>query len=317
MLTTPVLFILFNRPGHTQRVFEQIRAVKPKHLFISADGPRAGVDADHENCRKSRSLVLENIDWDCQVKTLFREFNLGCGVAPAGAITWFFEHVEEGIILEDDCLPCPFFFEFCSELLTHYKGNERVMHIGGDNFQEGNKRGEASYYFSAYNHNWGWATWRRCWDKFEYSITDFNRTALSLNLESYGFNRRERNFWIDIFEKINEKQPKDIWDYQWVYAIWKNSGFSILPNENLVINIGFGSDATHTKLAPNRFQPMKYGKMDKLVHPGRIRLDEVADHFTFRNHFHIRDSLYRRLKNKLVLNSYVRMLYERAKKLRA
>ena len=317
MLPTPVLFLIFNRPLHTQKVFEQIRAAKPKRLFIAADGPRMGVENDIENCKRTRSYVLENMDWDCEVRTLFRDFNLGCGVAPAEAITWFFENVEEGIILEDDCLPNPFFFKFCSELLTHYKNEERVMHISGNNFQDGNTRGDASYYFSAYNHNWGWATWRRCWSKFEYSITDFDRDRLSNNLNHYGFNKRERHFWVAIFEKMNEKKPKDIWDYQWAYAIWKNEGVSILPNENLVINIGFGSDATHTKIVPHQFQQMKYGKMDSLVYTGQIRLNNEADHFTFKTHFHIRDSLYRQLKNKLMLNSSIRSLYEKTRNLRA
>jgi hypothetical protein len=309
MLKTPVLFLIFNRPVHTQKVFEQIRAAQPKRLFIAADGPREGVQTDIRNCEQTRSYVLQNVDWDCEVKTLWRDRNLGCGVACAEAITWFFENVEEGIILEDDCLPDPSFFTFCSELLAYYRNEEHIMHISGNNFQDGNKIGDASYYYSAYNHNWGWATWRRAWSRFRYSITDFHRNTLSAYLNYYGFNRQERNFWIGIFENTFET-----WDYQWGYAIWKDSGLCILPNENLVINIGFGSEATHTKMVP-RFGQMKRGKIDHLVHPTQIRLDNEADHYTFEYHFHVRDSFFRRLKNRLMLNSSVRMLYNKTRKL--
>jgi hypothetical protein len=309
-LKTPILFLIFNRPAHTQKVFEQIRAAKPKRLFIAADGPRVGVETDRGNCKLTRSHVLEKIDWDCEVKTLLRDFNLGCGVACAEAITWFFDNVDEGIILEDDCLPDPSFFEWCSELLAYYRNDERIMHISGNNFQDGDKRGDGSYYFSAYHHNWGWATWRRSWSEFRYSITDFDRDRLSTYLQHYGFNKRERNFWIALFES-----PLETWDYQWGYAIWKNSGLCILPNENLVINIGFGPEATHTKLMHGG--QMKYGKIDNLVHPGQIRLNKDADHYTFEHHFHVRDSFFRRLKNRLIRNSSVRMLYERTRDLRA
>ena len=310
-MNTPVLFLLFNRPAHTKRVFEQIRAAKPKWLFIAADGPRMGVETDRENCRQTRSLVLENIDWDCEVKTLLRDSNLGCGVACAEAIGWFFENVEEGIILEDDCLPDLSFFTFCSTLLAHYRDDEHIMHISGNNFQGGHKRGDASYYFSAYHHNWGWATWRQSWSEFRYAITDFDRDRLLAYLQHYGFNTSEQNFWIAIFEN-----PLETWDYQWGYAIWKNSGLCILPNANLVINIGFGSEATHTRMVPPSGQ-MKYGRIDKLVHPRRIRLDEKADHYTFEHHFHVRDSFFRRLKNRLIRNSSVRRLYEKTRNLHA
>ncbi|SRR5260221_6363003 len=316
MLNTPVLFLIFNRPLHTQKVFEQIRIVKPKRLFISADGPRIGVETDIENCSQTRSWVLHHIDWDCEVKTLFSEFNLGCGVAPAKAITWFFENVEEGIILEDDCLPNSYFFGYCAELLALYRDERMVMHISGNNFQDGRKRGAASYYFSAYGHIWGWATWRRSWAEFEYSIRDFDRDGLLVNFKDYGFNRREREFWIATLENMRETRPTDIWDYQWSYALWQNAGVCILPNENLVVNIGFGSDATHTKMIPQYYTGMRNGKMDTLVHPPQIIVDTEADHYTFKMHLHVRDSFYRRLKNKLILNSSIRLLYEKTKKLR-
>lgn len=315
MLNAPILFLIFNRPDHTQKVFWQLRAAKPKRLFIAADGPRPGVSSDKEACRLSRSFVLENIDWDCDVKTLLRDSNMGCGASIAQAISWFFEHVEEGIILEDDCLPDPFFFEFCTALLARYRNDGRIMHISGNNFQYGVKRGAASYYFSAYSHIWGWATWRRSWSRFVYDISGLDHSKLLAGFKLYGFNKREREFWLAIFMKMSETKPNDIWDYQWAHTIWRNSGLCILPNENLVVNIGFGSDATHTKMPPHQYEQMKLGKMDRLIHPNRICVDTEADHYSFRNHLHVRESAYRRLKNKLILNPSIRFLYERVKKL--
>ena len=153
----PVLFLIFNRPDLTKIVFERIREVSPKQMFIAADGPRKEHPEDVEKCESARKIVLDMIGWDCEVKTLFQKKNLGCGLAVSQAITWFFEHVEEGIILEDDCLPDLSFFSYCSTLLEYYKLSPNVMHISGDNFQQGKKRGPNSYYFSKYIHCWGWA----------------------------------------------------------------------------------------------------------------------------------------------------------------
>ena len=159
---TPILFITFNRPDTTKRVFEAIKKIKPKKLFISADGPRENKVGEKQKCLTVRS-IFDNIDWDCEVKTLFQEKNLGCKIAATTAVTWFFQSVEEGIIIEDDCLPNKSFFLFCQKMLATYRKHEAIMHISGTNFQFGNKRGEASYYFSRCIHMWGWATWRRAW----------------------------------------------------------------------------------------------------------------------------------------------------------
>ena len=147
---TPILFLIFNRPDTTQIVFEEIKKQKPKYLFVAADGVRSHIIEDMEKCKDTRNLVLKGIDWDCEVKTLFRDENLGCGVAVSEAITWFFENVEQGIILEDDCLPHPSFFGYCETLLEKYNDNENVYVISGDNFQNGKQTGNASYFFSNY-----------------------------------------------------------------------------------------------------------------------------------------------------------------------
>jgi len=158
-LKTPVLFLIFKRLDTTKQVFEQIKKAKPPRLYIAADGPRDYVEGEAEKVKAAREYVLSNIDWNCEVKTLFREKNLGCGKAVSEAITWFFENEEQGIILEDDTVPSQSFFWFCEELLNRYKDEKKVWHIGGTNFQDGIIRGNGDYYFSALNHIWGWASW--------------------------------------------------------------------------------------------------------------------------------------------------------------
>ncbi|MBA4056200.1 MAG: nucleotide-diphospho-sugar transferase, partial [Marivirga sp.] len=162
-LETPVLLLIFNRPDTTRRVFEAIRKARPKRLFVAADGPRQHKPEDADRCAKARKIATD-VDWECEVKTFFRDTNVGCGRGPSGGISWFFEHVDEGIILEDDCLPSPLFFRFCAELLERYRDDKRVMEIGGNTFMdEANRDKEYSYYFSSHNNIWGWATWKRAW----------------------------------------------------------------------------------------------------------------------------------------------------------
>lgn len=241
---TPILFLVFNRPDTTQRVFEMIRAIQPKYLYVAADGPRLDKEGEMEKCETVRKIVSD-IDWNCNLFTLFRNENKGCGKAVSEAITWFFEHVEEGIILEDDCLPSISFFYYCDKMLKKYKGHERIMHIGGTNFQKGVRRGCADIYFSKIPHVWGWATWKRAWDHYNFNMktlsNDEIRSVVLLNTSRKDL----QEYWVDVFFKM-VNNPIDTWDYQWQYSIWKNNGLSIIPNKNLIKNIGFGSDATHT-----------------------------------------------------------------------
>ena len=146
MFNTPILFVIFNRLDTTFKVFEKIREIKPKKLYIAADGPRKQIEGENEKCAKVRSIETL-VDWDCEVKTLFQSENLSCGPAVSTAISWFFNNEEQGIILEDDCLPNTSFFHFCEEMLNYYKENETIMHIGGTNFQDGRMYGKADYYF--------------------------------------------------------------------------------------------------------------------------------------------------------------------------
>ena len=246
MFNTPILFLIFNRPDLAEIVFKRVREVKPAHLFIAADGPRKGFPEDREKCDKSRIIVLNMIDWDCQIHTLFQQENLGCANAVSNAITWFFNNVEEGIILEDDCLPDISFFYYCKELLSYYHNNLRIMHIGGISWKKKSKHKSQSYYFSIYPYVWGWATWRESWKYFNPKIEN-DISSISNVVSKYVNRKREKKYWNDIFLKMSKYQNDDIWDYLWHYSIWSNGGISILPEKNLVTNIGFGLESTHTR----------------------------------------------------------------------
>ncbi|WP_051296211.1 hypothetical protein [Eisenibacter elegans] len=293
MLNTPVLFLVFNRLEPTQRVFERIREARPKQLFIAADGPRPQHPTDAERCQAVREYLLAHIDWDCALHTLFRDQNLGCGQAVSQAITWFFEHVPQGIILEDDTLPDPSFFYFCQTLLHHYQDDERVMHIAGTNFQFGRRINSYAYYFSKYIHVWGWATWRRAWQKYTFEITP-DTPQWEGYLGTYHLSKAEKNYWLHILQQL---KTIDTWDYQWFFSIWRNNGLSAVSNHNLITNIGFDQEATHTKIANNTaFLPTK--RLDSIIHPQLVLIDEVADKHTFTRAIAPNPTLSTRLKHR-------------------
>ncbi len=261
-LTTPVLFLIYKRPETTKRVFEAIRKAKPPRLYVAADGSRADKSGEAEKCEEVRRIATA-VDWDCEVKTLFREENLGCGKAVSSAITWFFENEEEGIILEDDCLPSQSFFWFCEKLLERYRGDERVMHIGGTNkgisFEE-----EYSYFFSKYVQIWGWATWRRAWEKYDVKIKKWNK--IKEKLEDYYGSAREVYVRRKQFHSVYSGNI-DAWGYQWNFACLINWGLSILPAINLISNLGFCDEATHTKIKNSYAELERYEIRGDLVHP--------------------------------------------------
>lgn len=237
--------MIFNRPDTTSVVFDAIKKYKPTVLFVAADGPRTNEIGEKERCEETRKIT-ENIDWPCKVKRLYRNKNLGCKYAVSGAIDWFFENVEEGIILEDDCLPNPSFFEFCEKMLDLYRDNNKVMCVSGDNFLPKNMQKKNGYYFSKYVHIWGWATWKRVWKNYNVEMKDWPRIKKTNKLNEYFDSLLEKIYWLTIFNATHDGKI-DTWDYQFVYHVWKNSGLSIVPNVNLISNIGFTKDALHTK----------------------------------------------------------------------
>jgi glycosyltransferase involved in cell wall biosynthesis len=249
----PILLVVFNRPETTKVVFESIRTIGPDQLYVAADGPRSGVEGEQDRCLEARQLATA-VDWKCRLQTRFREQNAGLAVSMSEAISWFFENVDCGIILEDDCVPAASFYRFCEELLHFYRDVPEVMHISGDNFQYGRKRGEASYYFSKYAHCWGWATWRRAWQRFG-------------------------------FQEEAGAAPPTVWARHWQLTLERYGGASILPNVNLVTNIGFGAGATHT-LTRERYSYLPTSEIDfPLVYPTQMVVDTKADLFTYYSHY--------------------------------
>jgi len=278
----PVLLIVFNRPDLTRQVLQAVAGAAPRRLFVAADGPRPGRAEDQRLCRAVLDLVRSSVRWPCTLEILERGENLGCGRGPASAISWFFERVEEGIILEDDCLPAPEFFPFCSSLLAHYRDEPRVGQVAGFNCQFGRTRGDGSYYFSQYFHCWGWATWRRAWRDFDYHMTDYPQFLRDNGLERLFSRRSVREFWKGNFDSAI-RGDGTIWDYQWVYCNLKAGRLSAVPNWNMIRNIGFGSDATHTRERDPRLPPVNPRPNSELVHPGAVAPDLEADEFTYRN----------------------------------
>jgi hypothetical protein len=246
-LETPVAFIIFNRRDTTEKVFAEIAKAKPRKLFVIADGPRSDKPGDAEKCSAARD-VIARVDWDCEVMKNYSDVNLGCGHRPASGINWVFEHVEDAIILEDDCVPHPSFFPFCAELLEKYRQDTRVMHIGGSYFLNNPIPASYSYYFSVFNiANGGWATWRRAWRYFDLQCKLWPILKDTRWLSHLEDDDRARRFWAREFETAHrEKGDVSYWDHQWTFACWANSGLSILPKKNLTSNIGFHEDATHT-----------------------------------------------------------------------
>lgn len=298
-LNTPILFLVFNRPDTTAIVFEEIRKAKPSRLYVASDGSRSNRDGEQELVECVRKIATA-IDWSCDVKTLFRETNLGCKYAVSSAISWFFEQEEEGIILEDDCLPNSDFFIYCQNLLDYYRNNKEIFLITGNNFQNGRWRGEESYYFSTYPHIWGWASWRRAWDCYDVEMKYWPKWKDSAKWINRFNDKIERRYWENIFESTY-KGKIDTWDYQWTAAIWKNNGLTITPNINLVSNIGYGENATHTFNLNSCLSKIPTGKLQTINHPKKIIKDSIADSYIFNN---VLNGKYRRFPINFFINIY-------------
>jgi len=275
-LKTPILFLVFNRPETTRRVFDAIKLAKPARLFVAADGPRTEIPSDLEKCERTRNILAE-VDWDCQVLTLFREKNLGCRKAVSSAIDWFFENVEEGIVLEDDCLPSSSFFEYCQNLLEFYRHDKRVMQVCGLNvLMQWNGTGH-SYFFSNYGPVWGWASWKRAWKYYDVDMKVWPEIRQNKIYEDFCQNSEEAKHRLDIYDKVYSREI-DTWDYQWGFAKMINHGLSIIPSVNLISNIGFTGDATHTTSGDSPYSNMDVLDLClSLDHPKYMIRDCAAD----------------------------------------
>ncbi len=283
----PVAFIVFNRPATTEKVFSAIRDYAPKELFVLADAPRPGRDGEAEVCAATRQ-VTEMVDWPCQVHRKYRTENAGCRRSVSEGLDWVFAQVEHAVILEDDCLPDPTFFKFCGELLARYSEDPRVGMISGNNFQRGSHPVASSYYFSRHCHIWGWATWRRSWQRFDPTMRKWPGVKETNWLHRLTGHRTAAFFWKRLFDDSYHRLPGglDTWDVPWTFDNWIRDSINIVPRHNLVSNIGFGAGSTHTMKADNSSElpvtPMPF----PLVHPETFDRHESADVYTDRTMFY-------------------------------
>lgn len=292
-IKSPVLLLIFNRPDTTQLVFEQIRKGKPDKLYIAADGPRENKEEEQILCNKTKDLL--KIDWDCEVKTLYREHNLGCKMAPVGGIKWFFDNETEGIVLEDDCLPNEDFFRFCDTLLDKYRDDTRVVHISGSNLNINAKFGKDTYHFSKNTHVWGWASWRRVWANYDENL-DLLDDFISQDLFKYVYPKK------DIIQSIQNSLIKtkndnaDAWDYQYAFLNFWNNGLCICSNYNLISNIGFDNKGTHTQDKNHIYSKLPLESITEITHPQFFipLLDADYNILQF-----VKPTLLQRVKNKI------------------
>ncbi len=303
-----VLFLIFNRPETTEKVFQQIKLVKPGKLYIAADGPRSNISGEDAICKETKELILKNIDWDCEIKTLFRDKNIGCKYAVSGAIDWFFKNEDEGIILEDDCLPNVDFFRFCDMMLNYYKNDIRIRHIGGVNLQFGNLRGEYSHYFSNLSHVWGWATWRRAWEDYDVELSKYKNLNIEKQIGNIFYNKLAVKSWLEIY-KLLFSNKINTWDYQWAFTNFFNNGLSVIPNKNLISNIGFGEKSTHTTNPNDKYSKMEVVELGEITYPIVILPDKEADLFTLENNFNLKEQE-RNIKRKQTLFYRVTRFYK-------
>ena len=283
MFDTPVLYLIFNRPELTKITFTSICKMKPKKLFIAADGPRIGNIKDEISCKIVREYVLSNIDWDCDLKILFREYNLGCGLSVSSALDWFFSYVDEGIILEDDCLPSKSFFMFCEIMLEKYRYENVVGHISGVNLIYNNTNvinNSYSYYFSAIIHIWGWATWKRSWKNYNFHLSNISFDNDKKLYNNIFIHEEINTFWSKKYEDTKNKFI-DTWDYQLQFCIWSHNQLSITPQFNLITNLGFGDEATHTKNRFDMLSNLPNSEINQIIHPPIIKISSSLDLLMF------------------------------------
>jgi hypothetical protein len=284
-VTPPILLIAFNRPDTTIEVMKAIRAAKPQRLYVVADGWRNSID--RSKCERVRQIAENAVDWPCALMMRCHDNNLGCRYGPVNAISWFFENENEGIILEDDCLPSISFFRYCAELLEYYRTDNRIMCVTGDRFAPLINADPFSYYFSHYAHCWGWATWRRAWRLYDDAMRRYPEWIEKKWFEPMSKLPNFAKFWKQQLDQSYFKQVQ-AWDYAWTFSCWSNGGLTCTPKVNLVSNIGFGPDATHCKERRSHWAKLPKFEMDfPLRHPTLVIRNADVDDYVSRHMFKI------------------------------
>lgn len=281
MLCTPVVLIVFNRPDHVRRVLGEIRKQQPEELFICQDGPRDGNELDRLKIQEVRDVINEMVDWPCELHTLYQEKNLGCGAGPAAGISWFFSNVEMGIVMEDDCLPHPDFFAYCDELLHRYKDDERIMYISSTLYND-KWRCSASYDFSHYMITGAWASWSRAWKGFDLDLHHFDARKFRKKCLKLFYSSVEADWWFyKVLEIQQDTEKKSYWDYQMQIHILDCEGVTIHPQRNLVSNIGFDAEGTHTLDNSAEMGNKESFPIMPLSHPSGVVVDRLRDYECF------------------------------------
>ncbi|MEG1556301.1 MAG: hypothetical protein RR356_06205 [Bacteroidales bacterium] len=283
MFNVPVLLVIYNKVVETHNLFQIIKSIQPSKLYVAADGAVRDEKLDYVTCLRTRSVIMP--EWPCNLNLMFKEEHLGKSKMIFQAINWFFENEEEGIILFDDCIPREDFFYYCEQLLEKYRDSDQIFHIGANNFQKRdtkrnkkrNKRGDGSYYFSAYAHTWGFATWRNKWKGFDLKMLELDGVNFNKLLTNYMKKSKEKMYWLRRYN-ILRKHQLNIWEYQYNFHIWHQGGLCIVPNVNLVTNVGFKNRKRRIrKLMKNTFPILP------ISHPEKIIQNKHADHYVFKH----------------------------------
>lgn len=306
MFTTPILLITFNRPYHTQRVLTEILKQEPQSLYVCQDGAREGNENDRIKCQEVRDVINEltsayaTAHPDLTLHTLYLPHNYGCGPGPAAGITWFFENVEQGIIIEDDAIPHPDFFGYTEELLGKYKDDTEVRAIASMNVDT-HTWGDGSYYFSMMNRNLcAWATWRRAWKDFDLYLRQIPWRKLDRALKQYGCTLYEREYWLDRLVEVQmNAQGGKSWDMQFFMSIWLHHGKGIIPNVNLSSNIGTVGEGTHLMAKGNMIDNIPTRPILPLIHPNSKDIQSKADREFHRRYFEAQPNSMLRFITKL------------------
>lgn len=278
MFSVPILLIIYNRAEETHNCFEVLKVLKPSKLYVAGDGADPDKKVDYAKCLRARNVVTPN--WECDVKTFYKDEHVGKAQMIFQAINWFFENEPEGIILLDDILPHIDFFYYCEELLERFRHVHKVVHISGANFQKHHKRGDASYYFSAYANTWGFATWKDRWTHFDLKMTELNNVNFNEIVGRYFAKKKERKHWIKWYNVLKIKKL-DLWDYQYNFHLWFQDGLCVTPNTNLITNAGFKKNKKHRirkLMMPSR-------AILPLTHPEEIVQETRADYYAFKKFY--------------------------------
>lgn len=279
-LKTPILLITFNRPSHTRKVLEVIRAQKPKQLFVFQDGAREKNENDAIKCSEVRNVISTLVDWDCDLKTYYSDVNLGCGTGPMTGIDWFFSNVEKGIVMEDDCLAHPDFFEYCEELLEKYNNGDNVEFINSTLY-DNRWSCEDSYGFSRYMVTGAWASWASVWKGFDLDLLSLDAKKFRKHCKNLLKNKIEADWWyFKVLEIQQDKSKKSYWDYQMQIHLFLHNAVTIHSKRNLISNIGFDAEGTHTLTNDGRGDKEVFPILP-LNHPKEIIVDHKKDAYCF------------------------------------